>query len=316
MSALSFYTKKLARLRTARLAGTPAPHKPVLLLSIITGIDKGDITENRIVITPELVATFKDLWHQLVHNTAFTANFALPFYHLKSDGFWHLHTRPGREILLTASHSIKSFAHLKEVVAYASFTDDLFSLLSNQHTREVLRHILLSAYFPEARQLTEENSIIATITNQILNEPPTAYKAKAVSFDEEEIFIRGGVFKKEIPRMYNYTCCISGLRIITDKNVQMIDACHIVPFAESGDDTITNGLSLCPNLHRAFDRGLIAISNDYRVLVKPFHESNTNVYSIKQFADKKLLLPKEKRFHPLVDNLAKHRKRFEFENQP
>jgi len=28
-----------------------------------------------------------------------------------------------------------------------------------------------------------------------------------------------------------------------------------------------NGLALCPNLHRAFDRGLIAISDDYRVVV-------------------------------------------------
>jgi putative restriction endonuclease len=50
-------------------------------------------------------------------------------------------------------------------------------------------------------------------------------------------------------------------------NVTMVDACHIVPFSISYDDTITNGLALCPNLHRAFDRGLIAISDDYRVVV-------------------------------------------------
>lgn len=37
-----------------------------------------------------------------------------------------------------------------------------------------------------------------------------------------------------------------------------------------GDDTIGNGLSLCPNLHHAFDRGLIAIDDEYRVLVQPF----------------------------------------------
>lgn len=32
-------------------------------------------------------------------------------------------------------------------------------------------------------------------------------------------------------------------------NAQLVDACHIVPFAISKDDTINNGISLSPNLH-------------------------------------------------------------------
>lgn len=129
MNHLSIYIKKFSRLRTAKVKGYAAPHKPILLLAIITGIEQGEIQENKICITPELVATFKDLWHQLVHNSAFTANFALPFYHLKSDGFWNLYTCIGREILLTTSHSIKSFVQLKEVIDYASLNEYLYSLL-------------------------------------------------------------------------------------------------------------------------------------------------------------------------------------------
>jgi putative restriction endonuclease len=101
------------------------------------------------------------------------------------------------------------------------------------------------------------------------------------------------------------------LRIIADKEVQMIDACHIVPFSVSGDDTIGNGISLCPNLHRAFDRGLIAIDDDYRVLTKPSFE-DANAYSIKQFEGTELLLPKQKSYYPLQENLRRHRARFEF----
>ena len=305
MNHLSTCIKKCSRLRTAKVNGVQAPHKPILLLAILTGIEKAEIQENKVRITPELVAAFKDLWYQLVHNATFTANFALPFYHLKSDGFWHLHTCLGRELLLTTSYSIKSFAQLKEVIDYASFKEDLYHLLINPHTREVLKQTLLSTYFPAAHNLSSNNELITTIIHQILHEAPAVYKTKAVSFDEEEVFIRGGVFKKEIPKIYNYTCCISGMRIIADKEVQMIDACHIVPFSQSSDDTIGNGLSLCPNLHRAFDRGLVAISDDYRVLVKPFHEVNNNAYSIKQFEGKRVLLPKEKAYHPLTANLAK-----------
>lgn len=46
------------------------------------------------------------------------------------------------------------------------------------------------------------------------------------------------------------------------------------------NDTITNGIALCPNLHRAFDRGLIAIDDNFKVLVsQSFREDETN-YSV------------------------------------
>lgn len=310
MSLLVYYCKKFSKLHTAKVKGRTAPHKAILLLAIIEGIEKGEIRENTIFITPELVANFKDLWCQLVEDTVFSANFSLPFYHLKSEGFWHLQTKFGRELILTSSNSIKSFAQLKEVIAFAYFDDELFELLHEEHTRSVLRQTLLSSYFPH-HKISHTNRLIETITEQILHEPAEVYKSKAVLFDEEEVFVRGGVFKKEIPRIYNYTCSISGLRIIADKEVQMIDACHIVPFSISGDDTIGNGISLCPNLHRAFDRGLIGIDDDYRVMVKPFFEE-ANAYSIKQFEGKELLLPKQKGFYPLADNLRRHRERFGF----
>jgi putative restriction endonuclease len=310
MSYLLYYCKKFSKLHTAKVKGRTAPHKPILLLAIIEGIKNSEIKENRICITPELVARFKDLWSQLVVNSEFTANFSLPFYHLKSDGFWNLQTSSGRELILTSSHSIKSFAQLKDVIEFAFFDDALFQLLYDEHTRSVLKQTLLSRYFPD-HEISRSDGLIQSITQQILHEPAEVYKTKAAEFNEEEVFVRGGIFKREIPKVYNYTCCISGLRIIADKEVQMIDACHIVPFSVSGDDTIGNGISLCPNLHRAFDRGLIAIDDDYRVLTKPFFE-DANAYSIKQFEGRELLLPKQKSYHPLQENLRRHRARFEF----
>jgi putative restriction endonuclease len=310
MEALTKYVQKFGSLRVARLKGALAPHKPILLLSVIEGISKGDIRENKVFITPELVATFKDYWHQLVVHSNFTSNFSLPFYHLKSDEFWQLQTLIGREIVLTSSNSIKSFSYLKQVVDFAFMDEDLWSLLSNQHTRKVLKQTLLSTYFSNT-DLEPANHLIGEIINQILHEPSAAYKIKAMNYDDEEVFIRSGVFKKEIPKIYNYTCSISGMRIISDSEIQMIDACHIVPFSESHDDTITNGISLCPNLHRAFDRGLISLDSDYRVLIKPFSEQE-NIYSIKQFEGKQILLPKTKEYYPSQENLAAHRVRHQF----
>lgn len=60
----------------------------------------------------------------------------------------------------------------------------------------------------------------------------------------------------------------------------MIDACHIVPFSESYNDIVTNGIALCPNLHRAFDSGLISIDENYKVIVSNTFIEERNNYSI------------------------------------
>lgn len=311
MDRLPFYFSKFSKLNTAKVNGLPAPHKPVLLLAIIRGFEKGEIESNRIYILPELIASFKDLWHQLVTQPFFTPNFSLPFYHLQSDGFWHIQTIIGRELLLTTSRSIKSFAHLKEVVDFAYLDEELYQLLTQSKSRNLLQQALLARYFPHTPRVSAENKLVQEVIQQILNESPETYRTRAKEFDEEEVFIRGGIFKKEIPRIYNNTCCISGMRIIADRQVQMVDACHIVPFSESGDDTIGNGISLCPNLHRAFDRGLLTITEDYRVWVRNFHEGDM-VYSIRQFDGRAILLPTERKYYPKTENLKAHQRRFGF----
>ncbi len=159
------------------------------------------------------MAQFKDYWHQLVDIPIFSSNFSLPFYHLKSDGFWFLNTFDGKEILLTSSYSIKSFGQLKDVADFASFDEMLYQLLITADIRELLRNTLLDVYFNNAR-ISENNKIIADISNQILHVSAAIYKTRATYFDEEEVFVRSGVFKKEIPGIYNHTCCISGMRII------------------------------------------------------------------------------------------------------
>jgi putative restriction endonuclease len=58
-----------------------APHKPILLLSVIRLFENGLLTNNQIYVLPELVASFKSNWSKLVTTNHFPI-FALPFYHL------------------------------------------------------------------------------------------------------------------------------------------------------------------------------------------------------------------------------------------
>lgn len=305
-NSLLKYLKKLTHLNRASKDGEKAPHKPILLLSIIESIEAGDIRENKIEITAELIARFKDNWNRLVKSNIFQPNFSLPFFHMKSEGFWYLQTYIGKEIIVTSSSSIKSFAQLKESVEYASFDEALFQILLQPKAREEIYQILLLKYFNGHESIQKQVGLFEILANQILNDTSKEYQRLIEKADEEEVFVRCGVFKKVVPKIYDYSCCISGMRVISGFDIQMVDACHIVPFSVSHDDTITNGISLSPNFHRAFDRGLISLNEDYRVIVSnSFTESASN-FALKSFEGKRILLPSEKHHLPSIENIKWH----------
>lgn len=313
-SQLQKYLLAFKKLRIDRAHG-PAPHKPILLLSILQAVQSLIIDQNRIYITPEIVSLFTANWSSLVVTNHY-CRFFLPFYHLSSESFWKLVPKPGYESLLSLKSSIKSFSGLNAAVEYAQIDEELFLLMKNPVSNAILKEFLLDEYFPDTKaQLVEQkeylNDKYSEIENKILHEPPTTYRSEIQALirqqDEEEIFIRGGIFKREIPKIYNYTCCISGMRIDATVQVSLIDACHIVPFSESYNDTISNGIALCPNLHRAFDRGLISVDEDYRVIVSGTFTEGESDYSIRKFDRKRINLPSNRNFWPSVENISWHR---------
>lgn len=301
------YCNKLGRLNRATVNGIKAPHKPILLLSVIESIAFGEIMENKIKISPLLVARFKDNWSRLVKTDVFKPNFALPFFHMKKEGFWKLQTYYGKEVVFTSSLSINSFSQLKESVAYAYLDSVLFSLLQQPATREEIYQFLMARYFDHLEKIHQQSGLVDEVTEQILNEPSIVYQKQIEKADEEEIFVRCGVFKRVVPRFYDYSCCISGMRIVSGYDIQMVDACHIVPFSVSHNDTITNGISLSPNLHRAFDRGLITLNDSYRVVVSNSFTESQYGNTLKSFEGKQIALPKEYHHQPDIENLKWHK---------
>lgn len=312
---LQKYLKAFKKLRIDRAHGV-APHKPILLISVLQTFQNGTNNEKRIYITPELVAFFKSNWNALV-TTNHDCRFSLPFYHLTSDKFWKLIPNPGFENILQLSASMRSFANLNAAVDCATIEEGLYELVKDKKSNEILTQFLLDEYFPNSKGNFNNSSggqqnLFNDIENKILKEPSEEYRKEIKKLleqkNEEEIFLRGSLFKREIPKIYNNTCCISGMRIDATINVSMVDACHIVPYSVSYDDTVTNGIALCPNLHRAFDRGLISIDEDYRVVVSKSFKEGRSSYSIKSFERKDLQLPNMKSYYPLKENFEWHRK--------
>ena len=298
-----------------------APHKPVLLLAVLESFESCEITENWIPVTDSLLQRFYDLWKLLV-KTENVPNFSLPFYHLKNEkgGFWNLVTLPGKEIPTTNSKSIKSYRALIDTVLAAKLSEEMFQAFSNSADREIIKNAILEKYFgiKNQHQLYQEIRYSEIVKSEILYEPEVNYSKKVIrqisevpsEVREELIVLRSTIFRKAILEIYNNQCSVSGLKVEDANRNSLVDACHIMPFAETYNDSIKNGLALSPTFHRAFDRGLIAISDNYKVLVHPKLKDFRPDSGIRQYENQSIYLPDNEKFYPSLFSLREHRHKF------
>ncbi|MBN8673731.1 MAG: HNH endonuclease [Chitinophagales bacterium] len=116
------------------------------------------------------------------------------------------------------------------------------------------------------------------------------------------------LFRTLMDANYNAKCCITGI-----DNPELLIASHIVPWSKDEKNRLNpaNGLLLNSLHDKAFERGLITISEDFKVKVSSVL-LKSKVESIKQnfseLNNKPILLPRK--FKPDIEFLKKHYERF------
>ncbi len=119
-------------------------------------------------------------------------------------------------------------------------------------------------------------------------------------------------FRDAVLASYDYRCAICDLNL-----PELINASHIIPWSESVERRADprNGLSLCAIHDRAFDRGLLTISDSLIVIVSKRAKVKTSnrmhLVALIEVDGKPLSLPK--RFAPDPVALAYHRERYKEE---
>lgn len=78
---------------------------------------------------------------------------------------------------------------------------------------------------------------------------------------------RGQAFRKHVRQAYGNTCAVTGLRLLNGGGRPEVQAAHIMPVEKLGPDSVRNGLALTGTVHWLFDRGLISIDDNGRLLV-------------------------------------------------
>ena len=144
-AALSRYVAQFTSLNTARGMGKSAPHKAVMLISIIDMIQTGLISENEFYFTDVLQRMFELNWKRYVGDSIlFNPTPATPFWHLGGEPFWSLRREDGGKI--SDIKTTPSAGQLKSMGIVASLEEDLFALLQDEQAASKLRLLLVDTY--------------------------------------------------------------------------------------------------------------------------------------------------------------------------
>ncbi len=317
---LQKYIELFSRLRADRNADWPesslgrSPYKPLLLLAVFDLIESGEIDSNLIRLTGDLGDIFR-IYCSIVLPNDWKCNIAMPFYHLRRDGFWHLLPKSGKEFVLESERRLQSITLLEENVLGVRLDEDLYELTCVKENRDILRAVLIQTYFDPITQTKllertlinlesfkySHNLIEQALRPGILKErilPEVTYSAVA----------RDQGFRRTIVLVYEQRCAFCEIRMITADGHTVVDAAHIIPRHVSYDDNPANGIALCKLCHWTFDKGLFSVSGQYKILVSPQinHDQNLPRYLV-ELDKKAIAIPTEEAFWPSKHSFQWHR---------
>jgi putative restriction endonuclease len=121
--------------------------------------------------------------------------------------------------------------------------------------------------------------------------------------------IRDASFRHQVCEAYENRCAVTGLRMINGGGKAEVQAAHIWPVASGGPDVVQNGLAVSATIHWLFDRHLISLTDDFRLLVS--HNkvpSELQVLFAKQMD--RIHLPRDRALWPHPAYIGRHRHAF------
>jgi putative restriction endonuclease len=103
-----------------------------------------------------------------------------------------------------------------------------------------------------------------------IDEPGREFERPMVELTISRLF-RDQSFKRVVRTAYDNRCALTGLRLVNGGGRPEVQAAHIMPVSLRGPDSVRNGLALSGTVHWMFDRGLLSIADDYRILIAEGH---------------------------------------------
>lgn len=293
---------RLTRLNPATGRGMcygKAPHKPLLLLSLLDMAESGELPARAFTCTPGLVLRFRSYGCIVGDRWPTRLDLKMPFYHLSTQGFWEPLTAEMQK------------ACSPETCAVCELHPEFFDLLGDAGFRLKARMVVISKYFEPVERVAFFESLGLQAGTEGTT---TAERVLADAVDAAKRKGRSARFAVRVAAEYRYTCALTGYKCITGEGGTIVDSAHIEAWAETQNDDLTNGLALSKNAHWMFDEGLWSVDDNMRVIVntRRFTEQGPETFRIFSFGGRHLQFDPAAKLRPGHEFLSRHRLHYGF----
>ncbi|MFJ9455467.1 phosphorothioated DNA-binding restriction endonuclease [Kitasatospora sp. NPDC101447] len=245
---------RAAGLRRWTNNGVRAPHKPLLLLYALGSHQQDADGELRFsAVEGELKRLLAE------YGPSHPTTPAYPFHHLVSDGVWEVRTdrgpgSPGSGVgVLRASGATGRLAPgLRAALAEEP------SLLGR------MARVVLDAHFPVSL-----HADLCEAVGLDLERAGTGFVGAADpgAADPAARRQRDRRMRELVLTAYEFRCAFCGYDGALGAITVGLEAAHVRWWSHDGPDEVDNGLCLCSLHHKLFDRGVLGLGEDHRILV-------------------------------------------------
>ena len=268
--------EKIANLKTARSGDRRAPHKPLLLLIAI-----GAYTAGKKVITyDEIEESLTPLLKAYAPPVKSRHQPELPYWHLMTDKLWIV---DGADSFPRQAGGFPK----KEAIRNSSgrLSDDLIELIESDPSSVLtIVDMILEEHFAPSIHQDIADAVGLTLPN------PTGVRERSLVVTRARY--RDPNFRIMVMAAYEYKCAATGFRAALGGSYTGCEAAHIKLHSNNGPDTVTNGIVLEPTMHKLFDLGAWALTDDRRILIsRGFTGSNAAVEKVRSLHGKAIRCP-------------------------
>ncbi|MET9534723.1 MULTISPECIES: phosphorothioated DNA-binding restriction endonuclease [unclassified Streptomyces] len=239
------WLERTAKLRLWTRSGNRAPHKPLLFLYALGRFQQDAGGELRYSAVED---DLKELLTEYGPSNRTTPSY--PFHHLVSDGVWEVRTDRG------PGSPGSGVRELRATGASGRLAPDLRAALRGDPSLlgRVAR-VLLDLNFPP--------SLHTELCEAVGLELEPAETGQLATGPRQ----RDRRMRELVLTAYEYRCAFCGYDGRIGPVPVGLEAAHVRWWAFDGPDDVENGLCLCSLHHKLFDKGVLGIGEDHRILV-------------------------------------------------
>ncbi len=270
-----------------------APHKPLLLLyALAEQVRNPDARFEFFRIEENIDQLLNDFYKSFPGRRHHVND---PFWRLRGDGIWKVESDG---IIRETSSGGAYVSDLRKYNATGSFSKGVVQeIRNNPEVALQAARKLLNEHFPESLH----QDILETVGLDYKTISAKEYISKKTK--------RDSTFRQKVLHAYGYSCAVCGFNLRMKTLPVGLEAAHIKWHQHGGPDAENNGLALCATHHKLLDSGVLALSDNYQIILSEwiFDPDRKNSF-IREHHNREIRLPRNSNHLPKMDYIRWHRK--------